>query len=188
MDSLLFCLDIRLDFIIKLLIIESMKQVLFDLVKSVIDSLGLDIYHIEFHKNVLRVLIEANENRVTVETCADVSRLLSAKLDAADLIPHRYRLEVSSPGIERTLFKPAHYKRFIGYNCRLITKQGLFLGKILEADDEKVRIESTSKVNSQPSEIVTIPYIDIKTGQLKVPHENLFGRNKKNEFLAKPSQ
>lgn len=162
-----------------------MKQELFDAVKSVVDSFGLDIYHIEFHKNVLKVLIEAKGNPLTVETCADVSRQLSAKLDAIDLIPHRYRLEVSSPGIERELFEPRHYKSSIGQHCQLITKQGQFFGKILEADNEKVKLaingEPATQLNFNQltsNKTVTIFYSDIKSGHLKVSDEVLFGRQK----------
>uniref|UniRef100_A0A7C6E9P6 Ribosome maturation factor RimP n=1 Tax=candidate division WOR-3 bacterium TaxID=2052148 RepID=A0A7C6E9P6_UNCW3 len=173
-----------------------MKQELFNVVKSVIEALGLEIYHIEFHKNVLRVLIETKEGPLTVETCALVSRHLSERLDAVDLIPHRYRLEVSSPGIERALYEPAHYKRAVGSDCQLITKQGLFLGKILEADDEKIKLVPTKsnppladtprvlpgglpKAVNEADTTLTIFYTDIKSGHLKVSNETLFGSSEK---------
>lgn len=168
-----------------------MKQELVSVVQSVIDTLGLEIYHIEFHKNVLRVLIEAKEGSVTIDTCALVSRQLSEKLDAVDLIPHRYRLEVSSPGIERTLYEPAHYKRAIGADCQIITKQGLFWGKIIEADDEKIKLVHQRQINateqpeaSKGSEITTIFYSEIKSGQLKVSAETLFRSGEETKTIG----
>jgi ribosome maturation factor RimP len=56
---------------------------------------------------------------VDLELCASVARELSPALDVADLIPHRYHLEVSSPGIERPLRKPQDYVRFAGKKARL---------------------------------------------------------------------
>jgi len=56
---------------------------------------------------------------VTVDLCADISRDLSAALDVADCIPHRYTLEVGSPGVERALYVRRDYERFAGQAARL---------------------------------------------------------------------
>lgn len=51
----------------------------------------------------------------TLDVCASVSRALSAALDAEDLIPNAYHLEVGSPGLERALYTPDDYRRFAGW-------------------------------------------------------------------------
>jgi ribosome maturation factor RimP len=56
---------------------------------------------------------------VTVDLCSEVSRDLSAALDVADVIPHRYRLEVGSPGLDRALYGAADYERFAGQLAKL---------------------------------------------------------------------
>ena len=56
---------------------------------------------------------------ITVDLCADISRDLSAALDVADCIPHRYTLEVGSPGVERALYVRRDYERFAGQAARL---------------------------------------------------------------------
>jgi ribosome maturation factor RimP len=56
---------------------------------------------------------------VTIDLCADISRDLSAALDVADCIPHRYTLEVGSPGVERALYVRRDYERFAGQAARL---------------------------------------------------------------------
>ena len=66
---------------------------------------------------VLELTLEKAGERVpgagiTLELCADISREVSAALDVADCIPHRYRLEVGSPGVERALYSLADYERF----------------------------------------------------------------------------
>ena len=73
---------------------------------------------------LLEISIERADARVpgvgvTVDLCADVSRDLSAALDVADCIPHRYTLEVGSPGVERALYVLRDYERFAGQAARL---------------------------------------------------------------------
>jgi ribosome maturation factor RimP len=78
---------------------------------------------------VLRIFIEkagaaekslsTRDAGVDLELCADVSRDLSPALDVADLIPHRYHLEVSSPGVERPLRTERDYARFAGQKAKL---------------------------------------------------------------------
>ncbi len=73
---------------------------------------------------VLELTIEQPGERVpgagiTLELCSEVSRELSAALDVADCIPHRYRLEVGSPGVERALYLLKDYERFSGRAARL---------------------------------------------------------------------
>jgi len=83
---------------------------------------------------VLRVLIDvlnaetlpAGVGGVTLDDCTRVSRSLSRVLDDTaydDLLPSHYRLEVSSPGIERPLVKPRDFERFAGRKARVQTKQ-----------------------------------------------------------------
>jgi ribosome maturation factor RimP len=72
----------------------------------------------------LRVTIEREGTSdagggVTLEDCVDVSRDASSVLDAEDFIPHRYHLEVSSPGLDRRLHTPAEFARFIGRTAKV---------------------------------------------------------------------
>lgn len=77
---------------------------------------------------VLELTIEKPEERmpgagITVDLCSEISRELSAALDVADCIPHRYRLEVGSPGVERSLYGASDYERFAGQAAKLKLKQ-----------------------------------------------------------------
>lgn len=94
---------------------------------------GAELVDVEFRPEsqgwVLRVFVEkagASEHNlstrdaaVSLELCANVSRDLSPALDIADLIPHAYRLEVSSPGIERPLRAEHDFVRFSGQKVRI---------------------------------------------------------------------
>lgn len=91
---------------------------------------------------------------VTTQDCAAMSKQISLLLDALDLIPSRYDLIVSSPGIERALTKPEHYERFRGRLAAVRvaeadgtrrTLQGRLAGRhgdeiLLEADGEVVHL------------------------------------------------
>lgn len=77
---------------------------------------------------VLEVTLERPGSRIpgegiTLDLCSDISRELSAALDANDVIPGRYRLEVGSPGVERALYGKGDYARFAGQPARLKLSQ-----------------------------------------------------------------
>jgi len=85
-----------------------------------IDALdkGVVLWGIEFTSGpasaLLRVYIDAIDRPVAIEDCEAVSREISALLDVEDPIPGNYTLEVSSPGIDRPLFSPEQFARYIG--------------------------------------------------------------------------
>ncbi len=94
---------------------------------------GAELVDVEFRTEhggwVLRVFVEkagaaaqslsTRDAAISLELCANVSRDLSPALDVVDLIPHAYRLEVSSPGIERPLRTERDFVRFAGHKIRL---------------------------------------------------------------------
>lgn len=89
---------------------------------TVADDLGLELVEVQFRREghgwVLRLFID-KEQGVTIDDCARLSREISTWLDVEDLIDHQYHLEVSSPGLERPLKKPADYRRFTGRKARI---------------------------------------------------------------------
>jgi ribosome maturation factor RimP len=82
---------------------------------------GCELVHAEFKGGVLRLWIDRidREGGVTLDDCAAVSRQASAQLDVLDFGRHRYVLEVSSPGLERELYRPADWQRFVGQRVRV---------------------------------------------------------------------
>lgn len=96
------------------------------LLRDLVQAEGVELVHVEYQSkaspSVLRVYID-KPGGVGLQDCARVSKHASALLDEEDLIPRRYVLEVSSPGIERPLFKEADYRRFVGKEIRLITTE-----------------------------------------------------------------
>ena len=86
------------------------------LLEEMINNLGYDIYDIIYEKEAkdyyLRILID-NESGISIEDCEKVSNEINDKLDEADYIKEQYFLEVSSPGLERTLRKEKHFIKSI---------------------------------------------------------------------------
>jgi ribosome maturation factor RimP len=112
-------------------------------------ALGFELVDVEVagqgSRTTLRVYIDGPEG-VTVDDCADVSRQLSAILDVEDPMPGQYLLEVSSPGLDRPLVKPADFRRFIGEEVKVqlhapLNGRRRFKGRLLDVTDATVVVE-----------------------------------------------
>lgn len=89
--------------------------------------------------HVLQVVVDRAEGTepVDLDAVAEVSRALSARLDVLDPIPGGYALEVSSPGAERPLTRPRHYRRQVGREVRVELRSGQILRGRLESVGER---------------------------------------------------
>jgi ribosome maturation factor RimP len=87
------------------------------LLQPTVEALGFKVWGMEHlsqgRHSLLRLYIDA-ENGVTVSDCAEVSRQVSGVMDVEDPINGEYTLEVSSPGVDRLLFKPEQYLVYVG--------------------------------------------------------------------------
>ena len=87
-------------------------------IEEIAGAAGCELVHAELKGGLLRVFIDKPEG-VTLADCEHVSRQVSALLDVVDFATGRYVLEVSSPGLDRQLYKPADYDRFAGRLARV---------------------------------------------------------------------
>ena len=114
---------------------------------------------------VLRVFVEkagaaasnmsTRDAAVDLELCADVSRDLSPALDVADLIPHAYNLEVSSPGVERPLRTERDFARFAGQKAKMrvrepVNGQRVVVGLLDGVSEGRVRVRDGARVHEVP--------------------------------------
>jgi ribosome maturation factor RimP len=134
------------------------KDELTALIEPAIESLGYELSDIELklggRDGFLRVFIDRSDG-IDVEDCQSVSRQVSAILDVEDPLPGNYVLEVSSPGLDRTLTKPAHFQRFMGEDVRIKLRFPLdgrrnFRGALRSADEEKIEVEVDGESHSLP--------------------------------------
>jgi len=92
-------------------------QQITDMLRTTVEALGYELWGIEYlsqgRHSVLRVYIEA-ENGIAVEDCAKVSEQVGSVLDVEDPIAGEYTLEVSSPGMDRLLFRLDQYPAYVG--------------------------------------------------------------------------
>ena len=97
-----------------------------NLLKRVIEEERLELVHVEYCSNlspaVLRIYID-KPGGVNHQDCQRVSKKSGELLDEEDVIASSYVLEVSSPGIERPLFKEEDYQRFVGKEIQLVTTE-----------------------------------------------------------------
>ena len=124
-------------------------QKLNELLQPLVEDLGYEFVGLEYNSSpkhaVLRIYID-HENGVAIEDCETVSRETAALLDVKDPIRSQYNLEVSSPGLDRPLFRSEHYLEFVGSPAQINTFAPLdgrrkFSGPILGADEHTVTID-----------------------------------------------
>jgi ribosome maturation factor RimP len=98
-----------------------------NILKPILASLNLVLWDLEFKKDgprwLLRIYIDREGSGITLEDCETVSRDLGTVLDVEDIVPHAYTLEVSSPGLDRSLTKPEHYQKSVGSLVKVKTFQ-----------------------------------------------------------------
>lgn len=145
-----------------------MKQAserLYQLIEPIVAGMGYEAVGIEFdqHRRILRVYIDKPDG-ITVEDCSAVSHQTSGALDVEDVISGQYSLEVSSPGLDRPLFKLDHFVQFVGRQVRLHLRRAVsgrrnFKGLLRSVAGEQIMLEVEG-------ESFEIPYDFIETARL----------------------
>ena len=134
------------------------KQEIVRLLEPSIERLGYELADVDLklggRSGLLRIYID-KEGGVDIDDCEAVSHQVSAILDVEDPIPGNYTLEVSSPGLDRTLTKPAHFKRFMGEDIKVKLRFPLegrrnFRGALKAADDEAIEVEVDGESHRLP--------------------------------------
>ena len=111
---------------------------------------------------LLRIVVDsrAGDGRVSIERCAAISRELSTIFDAADVMPGAYRLEVSSPGLDRVLTRERDFEAAVGKEIRVQTRRPLegrkrFRGRLVSFEAGVVKMN----VDGDPA---LIPFDEIE--------------------------
>ncbi|MCX8043235.1 MAG: ribosome maturation factor RimP [Desulfobacterota bacterium] len=138
------------------------------LVREVVEHEGLELvavtYQREPHGWVLRVFID-RQGGVTVDDCSEVSSQLGDLLDVQDIIPHRYHLEVSSPGVNRPLKNERDFQRFIGATVRVTTHAPLdgrrrFKGVVRSCDHGAITLEGEGRLWRIPLQAIRKAHLE----------------------------
>jgi ribosome maturation factor RimP len=152
--------------------IEFDQEAIGKIIERVAAREGLELVHWETvgprNNFVLRIYID-KPGGVTHGDCEAVSNQVGTLLDVEDVIPNRYVLEVSSPGIERGLYKWSDYERFSGSRIKLKISQPIdgqrnFKGKLIGLNGDFVSLDADGR------------------GQMEIPYEQIVKANIEYEF------
>ena len=136
---------------------------------------GCELVHAELKGGVLRVFLDKPEGQsgVTLEDCSHVSRQVSALLDVLDFGTGRYVLEVSSPGLDRQLYKPRDYERFAGRLAR-VTLDDPETGKKKTVTARLQGLRESEGASGKSEENAAVVLSDDRTGERwEVPLKNV---------------
>jgi ribosome maturation factor RimP len=145
------------------------------LIEPVVSAAGMDLESVRMtvagRRRLLRVVVDSDHG-VSLDEAADMSRDVSALLDASDVLGDvPYTLEVSSPGVDRPLTEPRHWRRARGRLVRVkVTGAAPVEGRVLAADADGVTLGIIS--NGRDGGERRFPYADMGAGSVQVE----FGR------------
>jgi ribosome maturation factor RimP len=129
---------------------STVTQQVWGLAEPVVTTAGLELVDVQYRpeggRAVLRLLIDRPNGGVTIDELARISRELGHLLDAHDAVPGRYHLECSSPGLNRPLIKPDHFRRAIGQRVFVrmrtpVSGRRQFHGTLAEVADAAAVVE-----------------------------------------------
>jgi ribosome maturation factor RimP len=154
-----------------------------ELVEPVLSGMGLRLVRVKLSGATLQIMAERPDGTFTIDDCERVSRQISPALDVADVIPSRYYLEVSSPGIDRPLVRLGDFERWTGHEAKIemrVPREGRkrFRGRLEGVADGAVRL-SLEAAGGLEREIVALPFGDIADAKL-VMTDALIATTKKN--------
>ena len=161
----------------------SIEERVRELAEQICIDNGLELVHAELAgpdgHPIVRVFID-KAGGVTHEDCSEVSNHLGTTLDVEDFIHSPYTLEVSSPGLERGLYKRGDYERFIGSLAKIRAREAIngqrnFRGQIVGVEDNHVIFDDRT------SGRVSIPLNVIAKANLEVDVEEEFRRARERE-------
>lgn len=147
--------------------VDALLETIDQLVRPIAEELNYEIYHIEYVKEngeyYLRIYID-KDGGIALSDCEALSRRVSDVMDEKDPIKEAYFLEVSSPGLNRTLFTDDHFKKQIGKEIMVRFTKSLngrknIKGILKEVNDDSVIIET--------DDLITIPKDKIKSANLE---------------------
>ena len=144
--------------------VNALVEQIAEIVKPIAEELSYGIYHIEYVKEsgeyYLRIYIE-KDGGITLSDCEALSRRVSDLMDEKDPIKDPYFLEVSSPGLNRTLFTEEHYKRFIGREVMVKFTKSVdgkknIKGILKEVNEDSIVVEADQLINIPKDKIKSV--------------------------------
>jgi len=149
---------------------SAVTQRVWELAEPLVIASGLELVDVQYRpeagRTVLRLLIDRPEGGVTLDQLTRVSRELGDVLDGHDSVPGRYHLECSSPGLNRPLIREAHFRRALGQQVRVRTREPIagrrqFRGTLAEVTADAVAVEDPD------AGTVRVPFVALEKAHIE---------------------
>ena len=130
----------------------STREQIMQILEPIASNMGLDLEDVEIKSagkhSIVQVSID-KDGGINLDEVAQISNQISEALDTKDVLGEKpYTLEVGSPGIDRALTLPRHWRRNNGRLVKINFGSNSEIGRIIESDDEKVSLEVKGKTRS----------------------------------------
>ncbi len=130
----------------------STREQILQILEPIASNMGLDLEDVEIKSagkhSIVQVSID-KDGGINLDEVAQISNQISEALDAKDVLGEKpYTLEVGSPGIDRALTLPRHWRRNNGRLVKINFGSNSEIGRIIESDEEKVSLEVKGKTRS----------------------------------------
>ena len=141
--------------------------------EPVIEQLGYRLVRVKVSGAegcTVQIMAERPDGSMTVEDCETVSRALSPVLDVADPIDRAYRLEISSPGIDRPLVRKSDFERYAGHLVRIemdvpVNGRKRFRGKLAGTEGEAARLHRDDAGEGEEADVL-LPMTEMSEAKL----------------------
>jgi ribosome maturation factor RimP len=146
------------------------------LAEPVLADMGFRLVRVKMSGPTLQIMAERPDGTFTIDDCEKVSRALSPLLDVEDVISSRYHLEVSSPGIDRPLVRPADFETWAGHEAKIemavpVAGRKRFRGQLEGFHDGEVRLFIENPEGGKEPVLVGVPFADIGEARLVLTDE-----------------
>jgi ribosome maturation factor RimP len=146
--------------------------------EPVIESLGYRLVRVKVSASegcTVQIMAEQPNGSMTVEDCETISRALSPVLDEANPIEAAYRLEISSPGIDRPLVRKSDFERFAGHIVRIemeipVNGRKRFRGELAGVDEQAARLKRDDAAEGEEAEVL-LPIEEMSEAKLVLTDE-----------------
>jgi ribosome maturation factor RimP len=143
------------------------------LAEPVLEGLGLRLVRVRvsgLSGCTVQVMAERPDGSMSIDDCELVSRSLSPVLDVADPIEKAYRLEISSPGLDRPLVRKSDFDRYAGHDVRIEMAVGVngrkrFRGRLIGTEGELAKLHLDDAAEGEPAEVL-LPIEDMSDAKL----------------------
>ena len=141
--------------------------------EPVLENLGYRLVRVMIRGQdgqTVQIMAERPDGTMTIEDCEEISRALSPVLDVADPVPQAYRLEISSPGLDRPLVRRSDFERHAGHLAKIemnvpVDGRKRFRGFILGVDGDAALLRRDDVKNDEPTD-VSLPIEDMAEAKL----------------------